>query len=278
MDSILLFGASGYLGGYLQDRYPGIVCPKRDIADRAFVEKALDDVRPSVVINAAGKTGRPNVDWCEDHKEETMRANVMGPLVLVEECLKRNIYFVHIGSGCIYSGVSPEGGFTEEMMPNFSGSFYSLTKFTTDILLQRFPVLNLRLRMPFDGTLSPRNLIIKLSKYQKVLDETNSLTYIPDFIDALDQLIHKRALGTFNIVSPTPLSPYQIMQAYTQIVDPTHTFERLTVATLNTVTKAERSNCILSGKKLADLGIVMRPAEEVLKEALHSIQKTQAKV
>jgi dTDP-4-dehydrorhamnose reductase len=41
----------------------------------------LDEVKPDVVINAAGKTGKPNVDWCEDHKEETLRSNDTGPLV-----------------------------------------------------------------------------------------------------------------------------------------------------------------------------------------------------
>ncbi len=25
-------------------------------------------VKPTHVLNAAGLTGRPNVDWCEDHK------------------------------------------------------------------------------------------------------------------------------------------------------------------------------------------------------------------
>jgi hypothetical protein len=25
-------------------------------------------VKPTHVLNAAGVTGRPNVDWCEDHK------------------------------------------------------------------------------------------------------------------------------------------------------------------------------------------------------------------
>lgn len=275
MQKILLFGAGGYIGGYLQQQYPGVVCPKGDIADRAFVTQVLDQYKPDIVINAAGKTGRPNVDWCEDHKDETMRANVIGPLVLTEECLKRSVYFVHIGSGCIYSGQSPEGGFTEEMIPNFSGSFYSLTKFTSDLLLQRFQVLNLRLRMPFDGTLSPRNLIIKLSKYSKVLDEVNSLTYIPDFIRALDALLQKKAVGTFNIVNPEPLSPYQIMQEYAKVVDPAHTFERLTAQTLNTVTKAERSNCTLSGQKLASHGVEMTPSKQALQMSLEAIRSAR---
>jgi len=276
MDRILLFGSTGFLGGYITERFPDVVAMKGDISDRAFVQKTLDESQPTIVINAAGKTGRPNVDWCEDHKEETVRANVIGPMMLAEECLKRNIYFVHIGSGCIYSGISPEGGFTEEMMPNFSGSFYSLTKFTSDLLLQRFPVLNLRLRMPFDGTKNLRNLIVKLQKYAKVLDEPNSLTYIPDFIDALELLIKKRAIGTYNIVNPGAISPYQIMQEYSKIVDPKHTCERLTVDALDTVTKAPRSNCILSGEKLEKEGIHMRPSSEVVEEALCSLRDLRA--
>ena len=31
------------------------------------VAKELDSVRPSHVMNAAGLTGRPNVDWCETY-------------------------------------------------------------------------------------------------------------------------------------------------------------------------------------------------------------------
>ena len=38
-------------------------------------------------------------------------------------------------------------------------------------VLHDFPVLNLRLRMPFDGTTSERSLIMKLRKYQRVLTE-----------------------------------------------------------------------------------------------------------
>ena len=29
---------------------------------------ALLQVKPTHILNAAGLTGRPNVDWCEDHK------------------------------------------------------------------------------------------------------------------------------------------------------------------------------------------------------------------
>jgi hypothetical protein len=33
------------------------------------VAAEIDAIKPTHVFNCAGLTGRPNVDWCEDHKE-----------------------------------------------------------------------------------------------------------------------------------------------------------------------------------------------------------------
>ena len=89
---ILLLGRTGYLGTQFLTLYPDAVTPRVDIGNPEAVSALLEAEKPDVVINAAGKTGRPNVDWCEDHKEETLHANVLGPLVLLEECAKRDIY------------------------------------------------------------------------------------------------------------------------------------------------------------------------------------------
>jgi hypothetical protein len=37
------------------------------------MEQEIDRIKPTHVIVAAGLTGRPNVDWCETHQEETIR-------------------------------------------------------------------------------------------------------------------------------------------------------------------------------------------------------------
>ena len=265
---VLIFGSKGYMGGYFRKQYPDAVCPLVDIADSKAVGECLDAEKPDVVINCAGKTGVPNVDWCEDHKLETMRSNVNGPLVLLEECGKRNIYWVHLGSGCVYEGDNNGKGFSEEDPPNYFGSFYSLSKGWIDKILQEFPVLQLRLRMPFDGTHEARNLIVKLSKYTKVLDAENSITYVPDMITAAAKLIEKRALGTYNVVNPGTISPYTIMNMYKEIVDPAHTFERLAPEQMFTVAKAGRSNCMISIKKLESTGISMPPVEDAVRRAL----------
>ena len=136
---------------------------------------------------------------------------------------------------------------------------------------ERSGVLNLRLRMPFDGSRSERNLIMKLAKYSKVLDAENSLTYLPDFLDAAKKLIAKRKTGTFNIVNDGAISPFHVMELYREIVDPTHQFERLSLSHLSDVVRAGRSNCILSTEKLKGEGITLRPVEEAVREALRGL-------
>ena len=85
-------------------------------------------VGTTAIINAAGYTGSPNVDACEQHKQETINGNVVFPLQL--EAANPFIPVVHITSGCVYTGYK-DGGWTEEDAPNFdfnNGSFYSGSK------------------------------------------------------------------------------------------------------------------------------------------------------
>ena len=262
------------MGGEFLKLYPDAIASSTDIADCSAVGKELDEHHPDTVINAAGKTGRPNIDWCEDHKLETVHSNVTGPLVLLKECAERGIYWVQLGSGCIYKGDNGGKGFEEDDIPNFWGSYYSRTKAWIDQILKEFPdnVLVLRLRMPFDGTDQPRSLISKLKKYDRVLDVQNSMTCIPDFLEATGKLIEKRATGTYNMVNTGSMSPYEIMEKYKKIVDPEHEFTRLELKDLPEVTKAGRSNCILSGEKLKKEGIEMRSINEAFDDAFAQIK------
>jgi 3,5-epimerase/4-reductase len=269
---IVIFGGRGYLGEHFLRLYPQAVAPSADIGDRAAIVEILEREKPDVVINAAGKTGRPNVDWCEDHKEETLHANVTGPIVLLEECSKRGIYWVHLSSGCIYTGDNGGEGFSEEDEPNFTGSFYSRTKTWAETILREFPVLILRLRMPFDDSTNDRSLIMKVRKFSKVNDVQNSVTYLPDFLKAAEKLIGQKKTGIYNVVNPGPVSPYQIVELYKEVLDPTHTAERVPLEGLAALSKAGRSNCVLSTKKLEEEGIIMRPVEEAIRTAMQAIK------
>jgi dTDP-4-dehydrorhamnose reductase len=268
---LLLFGGRGFLGTNLQALYPDAIVPTLDITDAAAVRRALEEARPDIVINCAGKTGRPNVDWCDDHKQETLASNVTGALVVLDECLKRNLYLIHLSSGCIYNGDNGGQGFSEDDPPNFRGSFYSRTKLWTDEIFREFPVLTLRLRMPFDGSLSERNLITKLRKYRRVLTARNSLTHLPDFLRVAKTLIGRRATGVYNVVNEGTISPYEIMLRYRELIDPGHDFEPLSLEELDQVARTGRSNCTLNTNKLHAEGLALPPVDEAVDTALRDL-------
>ncbi len=269
---VLIFGATGYLGSALRAEFSAAATPRVDIAEMRSVAEVLDRVRPDVVINAAGRTGKRNIDWCEDHRVETLHGNVTGPLVLLEQCAIRDIRLVHIGTGCVYSGDNGGDGYGESDPPSFSGSFYSRTKSWVDQVLAGFPVLILRPRMPFDASDHPRNLISKLLTYPKLIDVQNSMTCVPDFVRVTRMLIDQQATGIFNVCNPGTLSPLKIMEMYRASVDPNHRFEVLTMARLREIRQADRSNCLLSISKLNDRGIDLRSVDEAMNQVMEQLK------
>lgn len=275
MQKIIVFGP-GWLGYKFKD-YFNAHLSEADITEKNAIDEVLQRESPDVVINTAGKTGRPNIDWCEEHKAETVHSNITGPLILLNSCLSRNIRLVHLSSGCIFNGAPPRPeGFNEEDKPN-PVSFYSWSKATVDEVLKRFPVLILRLRMPVDNKPHQRNLITKLSHYPKVMDVKNSITIIDDLLHVTKELIDKNKTGIFNIVNPGAIKHRDIMKWYKEIVDPKHDCQLVTEEEFikEGLTKTGRSNCILDTGKLTRVGITLQNAEERILECLHEYKKHQ---
>lgn len=268
---ILIYG-KGYLGhhffDFLKEQGEEVMWGDADIGNLNDVRQDLAKHTPEVVLNCAGKTGRPNVDWCEDNKEETLYSNVTGPLVLLQACTEAEIRLAHLGSGCIYEGDNDGKGFSEEDEPNFDGSYYSRTKSCCDQALKEFPALQLRLRMPIDAKPGPRNFISKIIQYNKVINVLNSMTVIEDLLPATYELLKKGATGIYNMTNPGAIDHETILEMYKEIVDPNFTYEIIPLEELEAHTKAGRSNCVLSTEKLEAEGIQMRPIEEAIRDCL----------
>lgn len=270
----MVCGPNGYLGRKFLKAFPDAIASGADISDVRDLQESLNEYNPHVVINCAGKTGRPNVDWCEDNKSETLRSNVVGACNLVAESLYRGFRLVHIGSGCIYYGDYDGHGFNEFCPPNFFGSYYSKTKAWSDAVMHSHDdrVLNLRIRMPFDGTISDRNLIMKLSKYSRLIDAHNSMTNVDEFIDRAVRMIDRDLTGTFNMANEGRMSPYDVMSMYQEIVDPGFVMERLNHMDIGLVAKAPRSNCTLSTEKLKSIGLGMSDVHESMRLCMESLR------
>jgi nucleoside-diphosphate-sugar epimerase len=69
------------------------------LENRGQLEADIASAKPSHVFNAAGVTSRPNVDWCESHKVETIRTNVVGTLTLADVCKQSNLLLINFEQG-----------------------------------------------------------------------------------------------------------------------------------------------------------------------------------
>jgi 3,5-epimerase/4-reductase len=268
--TIVIFGA-GFLGTRLADEIPAAVLSRADITDRDAVIRELRLHRASAAINCAGKTGKPNVDWCDAHPLETQRANVVGPLVLAEACAEVSAYLLHMGSGCIFYGPSPSpGGWREDDFANPS-SFYSRTKYAADLVLSRLPNVGIaRLRMPIDGRPGARNLITKLASYKQIIDVENSVTVVDDLVGVVQALVSKRATGVFHATNPGTMRHRDLLRMYSELADPSHEYTLIGEGELvaRGLATHARSNCVLASPRLAELGIAMRPIDVALRDAI----------
>lgn len=310
---ILLLGATGYIGqafeSELKRRGENFVSLSRSQVDYTRFQPLYDYLKsnkPSFVVNAAGYTGKPNVDACEVAKADCLQGNTLFPQALANACAALDIPWGHVSSGCIFAGCwvntangwvvekdmtkpeiqelaknSPEKlrGFDEDMTPNFSFrdqpcSFYSGTKALGEEAINGVGQNYIwRLRIPFDHFDNHRNYLSKIQRYAKVYDNLNSLSHRADFVSAcLDTWFEKVPFGTYNVTNPGFVSTSDVVEMIKSILKPDRDFAfwEGDADFYNTGAVAPRSNCIMDSRKLTDAGIKMPPVREALEAALRT--------
>ncbi|GAA0154848.1 dehydratase [Lithospermum erythrorhizon] len=271
----LIYGRTGWIGGLL-----GKLCEKQGILfeygkgrleDRSQILADINAVKPTHVFNAAGVTGRPNVDWCESHKTETIRTNVAGTLNLADVCQDSGILMINFATGCIfeYDAAHPEGsgiGYTEEDKPNFTGSFYSKTKAMVEELLKEYDnVCTLRVRMPISSDLNnPRNFITKISRYNKVVNIPNSMSILDELLPISIEMAKRNLKGIYNFTNPGVVSHNEILEMYKKYIDPEYKWANFTLEEQAKVIVAPRSNNEMDASKLKKEFPELLPIKESL--------------
>lgn len=260
-ETFLVFGGkTGWIGQKLIDilkaqGYNAIAAESR-LENREAIEQEIAVINPDFIVNAAGVIGTPNVDWCEDHRQEVIRSNIIGALNLADIAYLHGIHMTNIGTGCIYnyddahpmySGI----GFTEEEAPNFADAFYCKTKIMLEKLFNTYPnVLNLRLRLPVAAEPHPRNLITKLIRYKKVVNIPNCLSVLEDLLPLISQMAIKNLTGVYNFVNPGVISHNELLDFYKKYVDPAFSYVNFTVEEQNQILKVKRCYNELDVSKL----------------------------
>jgi dTDP-4-dehydrorhamnose reductase len=255
-------------------------------------------------VNAAGYTGKPNVDACEIAKADTLQGNTLFPAMLAHACAAAGVPWGHVSSGCIYSGAKVEAngalttekdlttpamrqlvesnpnafkGFTEIDVPNFSFreppcSFYSGTKaLGEEAMLGVGQSYIWRLRIPFDEIDNNRNYLSKVQRYSKVYDNVNSISHRADFVNAcLDLWFLKAPFGIYNVTNPGWVTTRQVVKLIEERLKLTRRFEfwESDEEFYKVAAKTPRSNCIMDCSKLLAAGVKVRPVLAALEDSL----------
>jgi len=125
MNKILLIGGSGQVGwelkrtlaplGELMVRERGAL----DLTDADAIRKAIRELRPDIVVNAAAYTA---VDQAETEPELAMRVNGAAPGIMAEEAAKIDALFVHYSTDYVFDGTK-DSPYHEEDEPNPLGVY-----------------------------------------------------------------------------------------------------------------------------------------------------------
>lgn len=308
---ILLLGASGYIGEAfakeLQRRKKDFVSLSRKEIDYTRFDVLLgflESKKPEFVINAAGYTGKPNVDACENDKAGTLAGNTLLPQTIAHACAALKIPWGHVSSGCIFSGAkivengktrteknltkpelrvlveeSPEkiSGFMETDTPNFTFrngpcSFYSGSKALGEEAIAEIGQSYIwRLRIPFDEFDNARNYLSKVQRYAKVYDNVNSISHRGDFVRAcLDSWGKRAPFGIYNVTNPGFVTTKRVIQLIEKHLKPAKNFEfwKNDEEFYKSAAKTPRSNCVMDVSKLLSVGVKIRPVEEALEDSL----------
>lgn len=286
---IIILGGSGYVGSAYQEMlrsrgidYINLARADVDYTDTATLLAFLRKHKPKFLINAAGYTGKPNVDACEQDKANCLFGNAVLPDRVAQACAEAGVPWGHVSSGCIFTGARPDGsGFTEEDPPNFTFrqnncSFYSGSKALGEEVLEKYENVYLwRLRIPFNNEDNPRNYITKLLRYEKLLDATNSISHLGEFVASTFACFEKGVpFGTYNVTNPGSVTARQIIELVKKhgISDKNFSFFQNEAEFMQKAASTPRSNCVMDSSKLASVGIEMSPVVECLARCLENWQ------
>jgi dTDP-4-dehydrorhamnose reductase len=255
---LLVYGGNGWIGSQFLD-----YLSKHDVSfhrgesrcdNVSSVIQEIETIEPTHLVCFLGRTHKGQtwtIDDLESDIDINLRDNLFCPVILAILGMRYGVHTTYLGTGCIFNGYDKI--YTEDDVPDFKGSGYSLVKGYTDRLMQQLPVLNLRIRMPIIGYDHPRNMITKLKTYAKICSMPNSMTVLEDFFPVIWDMIQKKTTGTFHCVNPDPIEHDEILRMYKEYVDPDIVWSNMTLEEQDQILKSQRSNNHLDTHKISSL-------------------------
>jgi dTDP-4-dehydrorhamnose reductase len=182
-----------------------------DLYSKEALTKVFDELQPQLVIHAAGLT---SVEACEANPVLAKYINVDLSQNLAMVCAKLNIPMVYISTDHLFSG---NESLIDEDFPVSPMNIYAKTKAEAEACVQNtFPeALIIRTNFYAWGTSyrhSFSDMVINNLRAGKRVSLFKDIYYTPmlveSLVDAVHELVQKKAKGIFNVVGDGRISKY----------------------------------------------------------------------
>ena len=219
MHKLLITGAQGQLGQALQAQFVDHEVMAWDIQDLDIcqieqVRKAVNHLRPDIVINAAAFT---QVDQAETHQEAAYRGNALGPRNLALATKEMNVPLVHFSTDYIFDGRQSRP-YHEFDQPN-PLSVYGRSKLAGENEVQKGNPRHFIVRTAWLYHLVGKNFpqtILRLANQEEVRvvhDQFGSPTFAPHLAQAVSRLLETDSYGTYHLAGSGGASWYDFTKA-----------------------------------------------------------------
>ena len=183
-----------------------------NITNKSDVDNLINKIKPDIIILTAALT---NVDYCEDHHEETWEINVEGTRNIV--CASRNINakVAFISTDYVFDGKN--GPYSENDKPN-PINFYGKTKLEAEKIIEELNDFLIARTTAIYGTeKAGKNFVYRVinchksGKTVKVpVDQYGSPIFSDNLGDAIVKLCENNKKGIYNVAGPECINRYEL--------------------------------------------------------------------
>ena len=175
-----------------------------DIRKKDETVELISKLYPDIVIHTASLT---NIDLCEMNKKLADSVNIEGTKNVISGCQKTDSKLIYISTSFVFNGEKKEYLEEDKLTP---ATYYGFTKFKGEEIVKnsKLSFLILRTDQPYDwkekwqSTNSVLRVLETLQEgkiLNEIVDWYNVPTYLPDFVNALENLINSNLLGIFHV-------------------------------------------------------------------------------
>jgi dTDP-4-dehydrorhamnose reductase len=184
-----------------------------DITKKSDVKSLVSSFHPTTIINAAAAS---DVDWCEQHREDAWKTNVVGVENLIEAARKVGARLIHISTDYVFDGT--HGPYGENDKPN-PISYYGKSKLASEnaIRIAGIPHTILRTIVLYGGGIGVRdcfplwvNKNLRAGKSIRCSeDQISNPTHVNDIAFAAIKGFELNRDGIYHICGAERVSRYQ---------------------------------------------------------------------